>query len=708
MRISRELEHAFSPRGQRGAPAPPRVPVRSSTCCYALLHDERRGGDRAPLRRRRRRAEARPRALPRREGRAAAGGRRDRPRSRRSASSACSSAPPRTCSRRARTRSTAANVLVAHLPRARLARRLPARAAGRHAARRRELHLARRLEDRASRATPRESDAEPRTTRTTRREPMRPSRKDPLSALHRRPRRARRRRQDRSADRPRRRSSSARSTCSAGGARTTRSSSATPASARRRSPRAWRCGSTRARCPTALKRRATSTRSTWARCSPARSSAASSRSGSRRVHRARSRRSPGAILFIDEIHTVVGAGATSGGSMDASNILKPALASGELRCIGATTYQDYKSYFERDRALARRFQKIEVAEPTVERDARDPARASRRTTRSTTASPTPTTRCARRPSSPPSTSTTATCPTRRSTSSTRPARSSQMQPAAAAQEDACASKDVEHVVATMAQHPAAQRLGVRPRAARDARARAASSRVFGQDEAIAHARVGDQARRAPASGSPRSRSAPSSSPGPTGVGKTELAKQLAAALGVEFLRFDMSEYMEKHTVSRLIGAPPGYVGFDQGGLLTDAHPQDAARGAAARRDREGAPEPLQHPAPGDGPRHAHRQQRPQGRLPQRHPHHDHQRRRAGDGGGGDRLRRTLERRQGRRRRSSGCSAPEFRNRLDAIVSFALAVAGRSSSASSTSSSPSSTRSWPRRRCSSQLTPAARG
>ena len=105
--------------------------------------------------------------------------------------------------------------------------------------------------------------------------------------------------------------------------------------------------------------------------------------------------------------------------------------------------------------------------------------------------------------------------------------------------------------------------------------------------------------------------------GPTGVGKTELAKQLAAALGVEFLRFDMSEYMEKHTVSRLIGAPPGYVGFDQGGLLTDAIRKHAARGAAARRDREGAPGPLQHPAPGDGPRHAHRQQRPQGRLPPR-------------------------------------------------------------------------------------------
>ena len=125
--------------------------------------------------------------------------------------------------------------------------------------------------------------------------------------------------------------------------------------------------------------------------------------------------------------------------------------------------------------------------------------------------------------------------------------------------------------------------------------------------------------------------------GPTGVGKTEVAKQLAFILGIELIRFDMSEYMERHAVSRLIGAPPGYVGFDQGGLLTEAISEEAARGAAARRDREGAPGRLQRAAAGHGPRHADRQQRAQGRLPQRHHHHDDERRRRDDEQGDDRL-----------------------------------------------------------------------
>ena len=126
--------------------------------------------------------------------------------------------------------------------------------------------------------------------------------------------------------------------------------------------------------------------------------------------------------------------------------------------------------------------------------------------------------------------------------------------------------------------------------------------------------------------------------GPTGVGKTEVAKQLAKVMGVELIRFDMSEYMERHTVSRLIGAPPGYVGFDQGGLLTDADRPAPPRRAAAGRDREGAPGCLQHPAAGDGPRQADRQQRQDGRLPQHHPDHDHQRRRRGHEQAGDGLR----------------------------------------------------------------------
>ena len=134
--------------------------------------------------------------------------------------------------------------------------------------------------------------------------------------------------------------------------------------------------------------------------------------------------------------------------------------------------------------------------------------------------------------------------------------------------------------------------------------------------------------------------------GPTGVGKTEAAKQLAYIMGIELIRFDMSEYMERHAVSRLIGAPPGYVGFDQGGLLTEAVTQEAARGAAARRDREGAPGHLQRAAAGDGPRHADRQQRAQGRLPQRHHHHDDERGRRDDEQGDDRLHQPA---RGRRR-----------------------------------------------------------
>ena len=158
--------------------------------------------------------------------------------------------------------------------------------------------------------------------------------------------------------------------------------------------------------------------------------------------------------------------------------------------------------------------------------------------------------------------------------------------------------------------------------------------------------------------------------GPTGVGKTEVARQLAYIMGVELIRFDMSEYMERHAVSRLIGAPPGYVGFDQGGLLTEAITKQPVLGAAARRDREGASGHLQHPAAGDGPRHADRQQRPQGRFPQRGDHHDHQRRR--------RVAHPARPSASPSRKTQGDElqdikrmfTPEFRNRLDATISFA--------------------------------------
>src|SRR2546430_1487895 len=185
---------------------------------------------------------------------------------------------------------------------------------------------------------------------------------------------------------------------------------------------------------------------------------------------------PNAILFIDEIHTVIGAGATSGGAMDASNLLKPALASGTIRCMGSTTYKEYLQHFEKDRALVRRFQKIDINEPTVE--------------------------------------------------------------------DAIAIlkglkpyfEDYHRLKYTNEAIEAAVQL---------------SSRYI-HDRKLPEKPIGSYLFS-----------------GPTGVGKTEVAKQLAASLGVELIRFDMSEYMERHTVSRLIGAPPGYVGFDQGGLLTD-------------------------------------------------------------------------------------------------------------------------------------------
>jgi len=251
---------------------------------------------------------------------------------------------------------------------------------------------------------------------------------------------------------------------------------------------------------------------------------------------------PGAILFIDEIHTLVGAGATHGGSMDASNILKPALASGELRCIGATTFQDFKSHFERDRALARRFQKIELVEPSVEethailRGLKPQYEAHHGVTYTEGA--------------------------------LRAAAELAVRGEGKAQKKLVRAPDVEQIVATMAKIPP-RRVSLSDRDRLETLDRDLKLLVFGQDDAIE--RVVSSIRLSRAGlGHPEKPVGCFLFAGPTGVGKTELAKQLAAALGVEFLRFDMSEYMEKHTVSRLIGAPPGYVGFDQGGLLTDA------------------------------------------------------------------------------------------------------------------------------------------
>jgi ATP-dependent Clp protease ATP-binding subunit ClpA len=272
---------------------------------------------------------------------------------------------------------------------------------------------------------------------------------------------------------------------------------------------------------------------------------------------------PGSILFIDEIHTVVGAGATHGGSMDASNILKPALASGELRCIGATTYQDYKQHFERDRALARRFQKIELSEPSVDethqilRGLKGQYEAHHGVTYTDTAL-----RAA------------AELSAKHVHDRFLPDKAIDVIDEAGAaanvrggDKKTIRPKDVEHVVATMAKIPPRQ-VTLSDRERLETLDRDLKLLVFGQDAAVGSVVSAIRLSRA-GLGTPDKPVGSFLFSGPTGVGKTELAKQLAAALGIEFMRYDMSEYMEKHTVSRLVGAPPGYVGFDQGGLLTD-------------------------------------------------------------------------------------------------------------------------------------------
>jgi ATP-dependent Clp protease ATP-binding subunit ClpA len=275
---------------------------------------------------------------------------------------------------------------------------------------------------------------------------------------------------------------------------------------------------------------------------------------------------PNAILFIDEIHTIVGAGATSGGSMDASNILKPALASGRLRCIGSTTYQEFKASFERDRALSRRFQKIEVAEPSVEDTVLIlEGLKSRYEAHHGVKYDTDAVRAA------------AELSAKHINDRFLPDKAIDVIDETGAAErlkpvDKRTGKvtmaDVEAVVAKMARIPA-KSVSAQEGVQLQNLEKELQGVIFGQDDAIKNltstiklARSGLRAPEKPIGSFLFS--------GPTGVGKTELAKQMAAVLGVEFLRFDMSEYSEKHTVSRLIGAPPGYVGFDQGGLLTDA------------------------------------------------------------------------------------------------------------------------------------------
>jgi ATP-dependent Clp protease ATP-binding subunit ClpA len=273
---------------------------------------------------------------------------------------------------------------------------------------------------------------------------------------------------------------------------------------------------------------------------------------------------PGSVLFIDEIHTIIGAGATSGGTMDASNLLKPALVSGRLRCIGATTFQEYRGHLERDSALARRFQRIEVGEPTVDETIKILQGLQKRyeefhvVTYDPLAIEAASKLAARY------------LQDRRMPDKAIDLLDESGAAARLAHGDGyvVTVEDVEQVVAKMAQIPPRQVSTSDKSQLRDLE-KTLHGTIFGQAEAVSQLAAAIKLSRAGL----RAAEKPIGSflfSGPTGVGKTELAKQLAKALGIGFLRFDMSEYQERHTVSRLIGAPPGYVGFDRGGLLTEA------------------------------------------------------------------------------------------------------------------------------------------
>jgi ATP-dependent Clp protease ATP-binding subunit ClpA len=274
---------------------------------------------------------------------------------------------------------------------------------------------------------------------------------------------------------------------------------------------------------------------------------------------------PDAILFIDEIHTVIGAGATSGGAMDASNLLKPALAGGKLRCMGSTTYKEYRQHFEKDRALSRRFQKIDVNEPSVPDtikilmglkphfEAHHDLRYTNEAIKSAVELASRYINDRKLPDS--------------AIDVIDEAGAAQHLVSESKRRKTISPKEIEAVVAKIARIPPKNVSKDDAEVLKDLEG-ALKRVVFGQDDAIVALSSAIKLARAGL----REPEKPIGNylfAGPTGVGKTEVAKQLADTLGVELLRFDMSEYMEKHAVSRLIGAPPGYVGFDQGGMLTD-------------------------------------------------------------------------------------------------------------------------------------------
>jgi ATP-dependent Clp protease ATP-binding subunit ClpA len=279
---------------------------------------------------------------------------------------------------------------------------------------------------------------------------------------------------------------------------------------------------------------------------------------------------PNAVLFIDEIHTVIGAGATSGGAMDASNLLKPALSSGAIRCIGSTTYKEFRNHFEKDRALLRRFQKIDVNEPTVDdtvkilrglRSAFEEHHKVKYT--------------------PDAIKTAVELSARYINDRKLPDKAidvidevgaMQMLVAPSRRKKKITAREIEAVIATMARIPP-KSVSKDDKKALENLERDLKHVVFGQDAAVKKLSTAMKLSRAGL----RDPDKPIGSflfSGPTGVGKTEVARQLASIMGIELKRFDMSEYMERHSVSRLIGAPPGYVGYDQGGLLTDAVDQN--------------------------------------------------------------------------------------------------------------------------------------
>ncbi|MGH8773291.1 MAG: AAA family ATPase, partial [Burkholderiales bacterium] len=272
------------------------------------------------------------------------------------------------------------------------------------------------------------------------------------------------------------------------------------------------------------------------------------------------------ILFIDEIHTLIGAGAASGGTLDASNLLKPALSTGQLKCIGATTYNEYRGVFEKDHALSRRFQKIDVTEPTVPETVSilrglksrfEKHHGVKYASSALTSAAELSARFINDRHLPD-----------KAIDVIDEAGAAQRILPASRKKKVITKREIEEIIAKIARIPA-QTVSSDDRTALANLERDLKAVVFGQDKAIDALASSIKMARS-GLGNPQKPIGCFLFSGPTGVGKTEVARQLAYIMGVELIRFDMSEYMERHAVSRLIGAPPGYVGFDQGGLLTEA------------------------------------------------------------------------------------------------------------------------------------------